>query len=496
MKTRLLCDTVAFLLFAVSHVIATQMVQQLQSHIFNDSYNKHIRPARDQNDSVTMNFGLSVTQLLDIDEKNQVITVGVWLDQYWNDYRLKWNASDFGGIESVIVPFQWLWYPDLVLDNSADGEYLLPLWKYVTVYNDGEVWVTPPGKLSSPCDIDVRYFPFDEQFCVMSFGPWEFTAFEVLMNPINDYVPRENYVENVEWEFFNSTVELELDLDECCPDEAYSTIIYTLILRRRPLYYILNILIPCVAMSLLTLGVFYLPPDSGEKMTLSISVLIALSVFSLLVAEIMPPTSNSSPLIGTFLLFNMAVNALSIIMSVVVLHFHHRSVRIYRMPPWVRRVFLQKLPTYIGLGRHYVCAKRNVTNTVEPVDNETVDVVSLDNHKAHENHNYECETASQTPRTERRANGVVALQKSLMDSALFRFGQEEKNPEETMTSFEKKVSTFLDYSTRRMQWKETEEEAMEEWKLLAAVVDRICLVCFFFVLSVGSLSILLTAPRL
>ena len=47
---------------------------------------------------------------------------------------------------------------------------------------------------------------------------------------------------------------------------------------------------------------FLLPPDSGEKVTLGLTVLLAFSVFMLLVAENMPPTSEYIPLIGnTFL---------------------------------------------------------------------------------------------------------------------------------------------------------------------------------------------------
>ncbi|VEL14472.1 unnamed protein product [Protopolystoma xenopodis] len=54
-------------------------------------------------------------------------------------------------------------------------------------------------------------------------------------------------------------------------------------------------------MSCLTLISFLLPPDSGEKVTLGLTILLAYSVFMLLIAENMPPTSEFAPLLGELL---------------------------------------------------------------------------------------------------------------------------------------------------------------------------------------------------
>lgn len=72
-------------------------------------------------------------------------------------------------------------------------------------------------------------------------------------------------------------------------------------IRRRVLYYFLNVIIPCMLLSSLSLTGFLLPPDAGEKVTLGLTVLLAFSVFMLLVAENMPPTSEYVPLIGKFI---------------------------------------------------------------------------------------------------------------------------------------------------------------------------------------------------
>ena len=54
---------------------------------------------------------------------------------------------------------------------------------------------------------------------------------------------------------------------ECCK-EPYPDVTFTVTIRRRTLYYGLNLLIPCVLISALALLVFLLPADSGEKISL------------------------------------------------------------------------------------------------------------------------------------------------------------------------------------------------------------------------------------
>ena len=69
-------------------------------------------------------------------------------------------------------------------------------------------------------------------------------------------------------------------------------------IRRKTLYYMYNIVFPCMMMSTLTVLVFCMPPDSGEKIALGVTVILAFSVFMLAIAEKMPETSESIPLIG------------------------------------------------------------------------------------------------------------------------------------------------------------------------------------------------------
>ena len=104
--------------------------------------------------------------------------------------------------------------------------------------------------------------------------------------------------------------------------EEFFSVTYKIILRRKTLFYTVNLILPCVGISFLTMTVFYLPNDSGEKVTLAISILISLTVFFLLLVEIIPATSLVVPLIGKYLLFTMVMVTISILVSVVSIQNH------------------------------------------------------------------------------------------------------------------------------------------------------------------------------
>ena len=109
------------------------------------------------------------------------------------------------------------------------------------------------------------------------------------------------FVDNGEWTLVETRQKRNVVYYACCI-EPFPDVTFYIHLRRRVLYYFFNVIIPCVLLSILTLTGFCLPPDSGEKITLGLTVLLAFSVFMLLIAENMPPTSEYVPLIGKLLL--------------------------------------------------------------------------------------------------------------------------------------------------------------------------------------------------
>lgn len=166
----------------------------------------------------------------------------------------------------------------------------------VVIRHDGQITWDSPSITKSSCRVDVSFFPFDAQQCRFTYGSWTYNGNQLDILNALESADIADLVENVEWEILGMPSKKNIIQYGCCAD-PYPDVTYTLKLKRRASFYVFNLLIPCVMISFLAPLGFYLPADSGEKVSLGVTVMLALTVFQLLVAEIVPPSENV-PLIG------------------------------------------------------------------------------------------------------------------------------------------------------------------------------------------------------
>ncbi|XP_036406912.1 neuronal acetylcholine receptor subunit alpha-3-like [Megalops cyprinoides] len=274
----------------------------------------------------------------------------LWLRHIWNDYKLRWSPMEYDGIEFIRVPSNKIWRPDIVLYNNAVGDFLVEDKTKALLKYDGTVTWVPPAIFKSSCPMDITYFPFDYQNCSMKFGSWTYDKAKIDLVLIGSKVNLKDFWESGEWEIIDAPG-YKHDIKYNCCEEIYPDITYSFYIRRLPLFYTINLIIPCLLISFLTVLVFYLPSDCGEKVTLCISVLLSLTVFLLVITETIPSTSLVIPLIGEYLLFTMIFVTLSIVITVFVLNVHYRTPTTHTMPAWVRSVFLGVLPRVMLMRR-------------------------------------------------------------------------------------------------------------------------------------------------
>ena len=160
----------------------------------------------------------------------------------------------------------------------------------------------------------------------------------------------DNYQKSTEWDLLAVKSKKTTDYYPCC-SEPYADIKFYITIRRKTLFYAVNLILPCIIICSVTLLVFYMPAESGEKITMAITILNSLNIFLLLVVEINPSTSLSTPLIGKYLLFTMVLITCSIMLTILVINIQFRSPSTHVMSPWVKGVFLRVLPRLLFMQR-------------------------------------------------------------------------------------------------------------------------------------------------
>ncbi|XP_069738673.1 acetylcholine receptor subunit beta [Phaenicophaeus curvirostris] len=300
--------------------------------------------------ALEVRVGLELAQLVSLDEKHEELTTKVYLDLGWQDPRLRWDPENHGGLRALRVPAEQLWLPDVGLENNNDGEFGVSLGSRAVVSSDGSVRWRPPALFRSRCPIRVSHFPFDWQNCSLvfrsgSYGPGELRLLPAGGDPQTGGARAAlapDFQENGQWELCHRSGRRHAG-------PSHEDVTFYLVLRRKPLFYIVNVLVPCALITLLADAVFYLPPDAGEKLTLSLFALLTLTVFLLLLADKVPATSLAVPLIARSLTAVLVLLTLCVILSVGVLNVHHRSHASHALPRWAQTLFLQRLPPLLGL---------------------------------------------------------------------------------------------------------------------------------------------------
>ncbi|XP_064645489.1 neuronal acetylcholine receptor subunit alpha-6-like isoform X2 [Lineus longissimus] len=298
-------------------------------------YEKVVRPVRNISDPVVVTVKFTV-QRFQLDSSTSTLSLYGYPEIGWKDEYMRWNESEYDGLQSILVPGDAIWLPDIGIYNRIDAD---PAFEYrpahrIILKSDGTLTWLLVAAFSVECVMKMAKFPFDEQICSFLIGSLSHDPRKLQL--LKNSVPSSTKgTVNGEWSCVENGEVETYYYEQNFPDwKQYRVTMY---LRRKSTYYVLNVLIPCVGVSLLVVMVFFLPCESGEQISLSITTLVALTVFQMTTANNIPKTTNETPVLVIYLTALTAMSAASIVLTVLVLKvFYTPADR--EMSPMVERV--------------------------------------------------------------------------------------------------------------------------------------------------------------
>ncbi|XP_057314522.1 neuronal acetylcholine receptor subunit alpha-10-like [Hydractinia symbiolongicarpus] len=424
-----------------------------------NTYKKDVRPVLNKSDAVQIVFGMAYTQLLDLDEKNQVLVSNVWIRMLWYNHLLKWNKEDFGGIESINIDPKKIWLPDIVLYNNAEetlGSGQMDQFRTkVILRHDGLNKWYAPTILKSRCAINVEYFPFDDQKCTLKFTSWTYDGFRVNITNKSSNADLASYLESGEFELLSAEAMREEAIYTCCT-EPYPYVLFTIHIKRKTLFYFNNLIVPCFLITTLGLLTFVLPPATGERITLVITTLLAMTVFMLMIAERTPTTSKITPLIGKYFIASMVIISLSLIATCIVLNLYECNRSVDSVPKFFKVFLIDYMAPLLRVDQP---RQRTVRTLVQPVDTVI--------------------------RSDDRKDGVTTgIRASDENWNFYHNGSETCIRQRHLTSLPREISDGISVLGERARQQDKFEALAEEWQAVAKVADRVFLIFFLLAIAI------------
>uniref|UniRef100_A0A8C5TQ79 5-hydroxytryptamine receptor 3A n=1 Tax=Malurus cyaneus samueli TaxID=2593467 RepID=A0A8C5TQ79_9PASS len=278
-------------------------------------YQKGTRPVRDWRTTTNVAIDLMVYAILSVDEKNQVLTTYIWYRQHWTDEFLRWDPARFDNLTQISLPVESIWVPDILINEFVDvGKS--PHVPYVYVSHRGEVQNLKPIQVMTACSLDIYNFPFDIQNCSLTFTSWlhhsEFRDINLSLwrQPELVKFDRSVFMNQGEWELLYVLSHFQE---------------FSLVIRRRPLFYTVSLLLPSIFLMIMDIVGFYLPPHSGERVSFKITLLLGYSVFLIIVSDTLPATAVGTPLIGIYFVVCMALLVISLTETILIVRLVHKQ---------------------------------------------------------------------------------------------------------------------------------------------------------------------------
>ena len=304
-----------------------------------ENYSTSTRPATSTEMPVSVSFELQVNKVVKLDLKEQVLVLNALVLLRWYDPQLAWNMSEWNNTRYLNIPYSSIWIPDIMLYNTALDESKSPSDVYkskVQVDHRGQASWASTLTLKASCSIDIKLFPFDSQTCTLTFGSQSYTRSKLDLvfrkPPSNAKSLRGNYhISSGDWNLTTVSYRRTESTYDFSP-EPFAVVEYTLDLTRLYQFYLLYLILPCLGLVLAAPFMFYLPADSGERTGFGVTVVLALSVYLMVISDKLPEKSDKTPLLGALYIVLFFLLVIAMIFGIITTHLHLKTTR---PPAWL-----------------------------------------------------------------------------------------------------------------------------------------------------------------
>ena len=291
-------------------------------------YNVYLRPKFNQSEPLVISMAFDLIAIRDFDEVAEKFSVVGTVYMIWKDDRMTWDAEEYGDLYSFIIEHNDFWTPPFILVNAFEKFEKVGKDDYWTIrfYHNGYVLYHPGQVFTTTCTVNVKLYPWDIQTCDLLFTVWGYMPKEVVLTPFdgNDKVSLTYFSDNGEWDL----------VDTRAGEIGHNLFQFQFKMKRKPLFIVVNTLIPIILMSLLNIMGFLIPIESGERVSYCITVLLAIAVFLTLIGDTMPRSATTIAVLCYYLVCVLGLSMLIILAAIISMRFYLKSESEEIPPCW------------------------------------------------------------------------------------------------------------------------------------------------------------------
>lgn len=299
-----------------------------------DDYIKELSPMEDSEKRYNVSYAFAVNEIIDILAEGSIkISAQMYLS--WNDARLKWDSStklgNWSWPSSFKLPANKLWVPtpEVLNCNSIDCAISVPNRTSVYLNSNGSANVHYKSQVEATCNVELIYFPFDQQTCRLYIG---------IINDVGKYklVLNDKFLwtyymnEHNEWiytDFQLNTTEFtyhKFSMNASHPELKWlrstfsvkdtDVIDVTITAIRSTTYYLTDLMIPLIILNIVAIASVAFPAGSSDRQDTLLAVILAYCFFQSIVASVVPHTREYL-FIDSYLMWTMVLACVQLIVG-------------------------------------------------------------------------------------------------------------------------------------------------------------------------------------